>query len=214
MLQDQNIKGFTILELLVVIAIVAIVSAVGYPNFMKWKEDRETRAAMEKVSTMMISLNNLSQRGNFPFVQMKITSNGTSTIINSKGMNLKTLSTRLNSGSSIDCSLANSGYWDNHLVDKTTKKVSTHIDGEGSVCFSQDGSHYKTSGKISINLNVTVEGRSTKQYLIICSSKTTGGVKCPTNKVDGLTQPAYLVEWTRFGNISKYKWNGSDWNRQ
>ena len=71
MLQDQNIKGFTILELLVVIAIVAIVSAVGYPNFMKWKEDRETRAAMEKVSTMMISLNNLSQRGNFPFVQFK-----------------------------------------------------------------------------------------------------------------------------------------------
>ena len=96
MQQDQNIKGFTILELLVVITIVAIVSAVGYPNFMKWREDREIRAAMESAATMLSSINNLSQRGNFPFVQLKITPNGTTnTTITSKGMNVKTLSTRL-----------------------------------------------------------------------------------------------------------------------
>ena len=171
MQQDQNIKGFTILELLVVITIVAIVSAVGYPNFMKWREDREIRAAMESAATMLSSINNLSQRGNFPFVQLKITPNGTTnTTITSKGMNVKTLSTRLNSGSVIDSSLTNSGYWDNHLVDKTTKNVSTHINAEGSVCFSQDGTHYKTLGKLNSNVNVTVEGRITNQYLIICST--------------------------------------------
>ena len=212
----RNIKGFTILELLVVITIVAIVSAVGYPNFMKWREDREIRAAMESAATMLSSINNLSQRGNFPFVQLKITPNGTTnTTITSKGMNVKTLSTRLNSGSVIDCSLTNSGYWDNHLVDKTTKNVSTHINAEGSVCFSQDGTHYKTLGKLNSNVNVTVEGRITNQYLIICStSNASGSGKCPTNQADGLKQPAYLVEWTRFGNISKFKWSGSGWNRQ
>ena len=216
MQQDQKIKGFTILELLVVITIVAIVSAVGYPNFMKWREDREIRAAMEKAATMLTSLNNLSQRGNFPFVQLKVTPNGTtSTVITGKGMNLKTLSSKLNSGTTIDCSLTNSGFWDNHMVDKTTKDVSTHLNGEGSVCFSQDGTYYKTLGKLKSNANVTVEGRSTNQYLIICStSNASNNGKCPLNQSDGLKQPAYLVEWTRFGNISKFKWNGSDWNRQ
>ena len=29
-----------------------------------------------------------------------------------------------------------------------------------------------------------------------------------------LEKPAYLVKWSRFGNVSKFKWNGSDWNRQ
>ena len=71
MRQDQNIKGFTILELLVVITIVAIVSAVGYPNFMDWREDREIRAATEKVSTMITNINSQLQRGNFQYVQRK-----------------------------------------------------------------------------------------------------------------------------------------------
>ena len=53
----QDIKGFTILELLVVITIVAVVSAVGYPNFMDWREDRELRAATEKVSAMITNIN-------------------------------------------------------------------------------------------------------------------------------------------------------------
>ena len=87
MQQDQNIKGFTILELLVVITIVAIISAVAYPNFSDWRQDRELRAAMEKAATMLSSVNTLSQRGNYPFVQFRVTPNGTkSTKFIAKGM--------------------------------------------------------------------------------------------------------------------------------
>ena len=87
MQQDQNIKGFTILELLVVITIVAIISAVAYPNFSDWRQDRELRAAMEKAATMLSSVNTLSQRGNYPFVQFRVSPNGTtSTKFISKGM--------------------------------------------------------------------------------------------------------------------------------
>ena len=39
------------------------------------------------------------------------------------------------------------------------------------------------------------------------------GNKCPI-KGKALEKPAYLVKWSRFGNVSKFKWNGSDWNRQ
>ena len=34
--QKQNIKGFTLLEILVVVAIVGIVSLVGYPRLDAW----------------------------------------------------------------------------------------------------------------------------------------------------------------------------------
>ena len=36
MLQDQNIKGISLLEILVVVVIIGLISAVGYPNFSKW----------------------------------------------------------------------------------------------------------------------------------------------------------------------------------
>ena len=57
MQQKQDIKGFTILELLVVITIVAIVSAVGYPNFMEWSEDRKVRKASEQIASMLTNIN-------------------------------------------------------------------------------------------------------------------------------------------------------------
>ena len=34
--QKQNIKGFTLLEILVVVAIVGIISAVSYPRLETW----------------------------------------------------------------------------------------------------------------------------------------------------------------------------------
>ena len=78
MQQKQDIKGFTILELLVVITIVAIVSAVGYPNFMEWSEDRKVRKASEQIASMLTNINTQLQRGNFQYVQFQIIPGGTS----------------------------------------------------------------------------------------------------------------------------------------
>ncbi len=218
MRQDQNIKGFTILELLVVITIVAIVSAVGYPNFMDWREDREIRAATEKVSTMITNINAQLQRGNFQYVQLQINPKGTTeTNFYSKGMYQDTFSDIIsNSNKNLDCRMVNSGYWDEHKVEETTKSVSVHIDGDGSVCFSKDGSKFKTSGKLDSNINLNINGEAKDDYVIICTTsnaKKTGG-KCGVNKASKLEKPAYLVLWSRFGTVKKYKWNGSDWTIQ
>lgn len=42
-------QGFTLLELLIVIAFVAIIMAIGVPNFSKWKEKYEINGQAQKV---------------------------------------------------------------------------------------------------------------------------------------------------------------------
>ena len=214
MQQKQDIKGFTILELLIVITIVAIVSAVGYPNFMDWREDRELRAATEKVSSMITNITTQLQRGNFQYVQLQISPNGVKhTNFYTKGMYQDTYSDILNDpGKSIDCRMVNNGYWDEHNVEETVKNIAVHINAKGSVCFSKDGSKFKTSGKIDNNINLTIDNETKDDYVVICTLKNAKkqGNKCDVNPgTDG--KPAYLVLWSRFGTVKKYKWSGSAW---
>jgi len=44
-----QVKGFTLLELLIVISFVAIIMAIGIPNFSKWKEKYEINGQAKKV---------------------------------------------------------------------------------------------------------------------------------------------------------------------
>ena len=220
----QDIKGFTILELLVVIVIISIVSAVSYPNFMDWRKDREVRAAAEKVASMLTGINTQAQRGSYPFVQFQVKPLSGSVQFRSKGMSQDKMNSKLNQATTkiLDCELNDSGYWDNHTVDIYEKDVGVHISKTSAICFSKDGSYFSekedldnTANFNQVNLNL--EGRSTNNYLIICANSSGsggliiigGGNNCGTSK------PQYLVEWSRFGNIKKFKWSGTGvWNRQ
>ena len=218
----QDTKGFTILELLVVITIVAVVSAVGYPNFMDWRKDREVRAATEKVASMLTGISTQAQKGYFPFVQFQVRLLTGSVQFTSKGMTQDTMSIKLNQASTkvLDCTIVNSGYWDNHLVDTYTAEVGVNISGSGAVCFSKDGSYFSEKNKLEDTqvTNITLGGSSSNNYLIICSPTSGGGGSMViggsgSGNCAG-SDHQYLVEWSRFGNIKKYKWSGSDWNRQ
>jgi len=224
---QQDIKGFTILELLVVVVIVAVVSAVGYPNFLEWQKDRAIRAAAEKVATMLTGISTQAQRGAYPLVQFEVTPSAGSVQFKSKGMLQDTMNGKLNQSNTkiLDCTIVNSGYWDNHTVDAYTKEVGVHIGtgsaDNGAVCFSRDGSFYGEKNKLnnltnSNQINLNLEGRNTNNYLIICPASSSGGsmlVGGGSNSC-GSSKPQYLVEWSRFGNIKKFKWSGSAWTRQ
>ena len=239
MQQDQDIKGFTILELLVVIAIVAIISGVAYPSFSKWSTERKVRAATEKVASMISNIATQTQRGNLAYSQLMVLAvPNQSSIFVTKGMGDKNFKNKLEQGQ-INCPVSPTGYWDD--FGKPTKniqglnfseyyeffnpedkvigesKIAVHFSLPSAICFGKGGNYYKATNALSkvSNANVVIEGSSTPNYIIICTYKNAqkNGNKCPT-RGKALEKPAYLVKWSRFGNVSKFKWNGSDWNRQ
>ena len=218
MKQNQDIKGFTLLELLVVIVIISVVSAVGYPKFTSWKKDREIRYAAEKVANLLTSISTQAHRGSYPFVQFYIKPSGSKVEFITKGQTPEKYNTILNKGEELKCS-DTAGIFDNNEFDKydsEDEKIFVQIGKIGTVCFSQNGTYFKKAGRMVANLNVSIEGRLSDNYVIICSKdkyEVKSIYKCPTTKGDGLEKPAYLVEWSRFGNISKFKWSGSVWTR-
>jgi len=59
-----QVKGFTLLELLIVISFVAIIMAIGIPNFSKWKEKYEINGQAQKVYFDMMLARSTSVKNN------------------------------------------------------------------------------------------------------------------------------------------------------
>ena len=232
--QDEKIKGFNVLELLIVIAIIGVLSAVAYPNFSDWRKDRETRSAVVKIKSLIEGINAQVQRGQYAFVQVHVSEND-GLIVTSKGMKPKTLATLLNTEGSTwwvepngRCNIADEAYWDEDPdSDKDLDKIevrqivldnvaTTWLDDEGAVCFGKNDQWYSGKGKLvsSSGDDVIVDS-----YLFICNRSNTRS-QCdidnltgePTTEHDHL----YVIEWSRFGNIKLEKWNkrDSEWIEQ
>ena len=125
LVQEKNIKGFNLLELIVVIVIVGIISATAYPNFSKWKKEREVRQGAAKIQSLIKNINAQIERGTFAFVQVLIRRTNNALTVQSKGMTMQNLATRMNDGSSgwnansdERCPVSpTSPYWDTDATD-------------------------------------------------------------------------------------------------
>ena len=69
--QAKNIKGFNILELIVVIVIISVLSAAAYPNFSHWRKERATRSAAIEIKSLIENIYAQTQRGYYGFVQVQ-----------------------------------------------------------------------------------------------------------------------------------------------
>ena len=207
----KNNKGFTILEVIVVLCIVGIISAISYPALDSWNKGREVKADMLKAVGIFDNINSQVQRGLYSFVQVLIISSDNKLEIISRGMSADTLGDQISNDNfrvaANRCDPENDDIWDDD--GRTTqrpevgrvefKNITTDFTGNEAVCFSKDGRWYSTSdhfvGTNSLELNG--EGGFCDDHLDPDDKKA----------VEIGPQCEYRIAWSRFGNIKLEKWN-------
>ena len=218
---EKNIKGFNILELIVVLAIIGVISAAAYPKFSTWKQSREVRTDALKAKKIFESITAQVQRGQFAFVQVLIGVNDTSVVLTTRGMKTDTLAQKINDGDSSwnttissRCDMTTTDYWD---VDGSTANdievqsvtfndITTNLKSDSAVFFAKNARWFSGAGDLLSGAgNDTVVDES----LIIC--KRDGDNECvlsetgePSDSEDNLM---YSLDWTRFGEITLDKWS-------
>ena len=213
---EKNIKGFNILELIVVVAIIGLISALAFPNISSWTKERETRNAAQKIKTLMTNINSQVQRGKYGFVQvfvqdLKDEDDETKqiVIVKSKGMKMNTLMTMVNDGTHVwnddngntkwcDADETNTDYWDDQgsedgIVSEVGyfkfENIAVNFRNKiGAVCFSSDGTWYSGAEEFSSE-SVADSEVSVDSVFFLCVRKVAESV-CEIGESDGFPSTA------------------------
>ena len=233
---DEKIKGFNLLELIVVVVIIGVISAIGYPKFSDWRVDRETRNSVIKIKSLIQGINAQVQRGQYAFVQVHILEEvddggERKLIVTSKGMKPQKLASLLNDGDSEwwndsgepdfenICKTTNDDtYWDDNpfqgannieVRQITLDNVATTWQGnDGAVCFSKNDRWYSGAPLLQTGSGDQIFVDSN---LFICR-RTNQRAKCDIND-NGIPttehKNLYTIEWSRFGNVTYEKFKNN-----
>ena len=214
--QQKKIKGFSLLEVLVVLAIVGIISAIGIPQFSSLSKDREVRIEAERIRDLIVSINSQVQRGSYGFGQFVVETEDSGKLsFSTNGMLTTKLAQNIGvpgwHSSSTRCEVeeSSSNKFDHYGKSGTNPEVRHFETDEvnisissGAVCFSKDGTYFSTSGDL------------TENNIYVCSKNIDDCPDYPGFKdKDRKKKVIFEISWTRFGNVKleKYNVNNGDW---
>ena len=227
--QEKNIKGFNLLELLVVIAIIGAISAAAYPNFSKWSKERKVRYGTEKLLRVLKDIKVQTDRSTFAYVQVLFTNDENELTIETKGMTMQTLATKMNNGADewntspgTRCDMGptaegEDAYWDtdrdstsieikNAVYTEKISEITSNI-RSGAICFARNGKFFEASGDVEIDNSSVPYG-----FILICQRDSKNSF-CPVEYQEAaetkpdLPKPSSTeflrtINWTRFGEFS------------
>ena len=220
---EKNIKGITLLEILVVIAIIGVISGFSYPSISDWRSSRVIKDEVQKAASLFQNINAQVQRGQYSYVQVEVSVLPRSIVLTSKGMQTSSFSSLINSDwwsdnrdlrcktdDTVNLGDGDIDYW-NHIggddLDRVevsritlTKATTDLADGIHAICFSKTGKYH--SGENGLDGEI---------YLTLCK-RTATFPKCsisgtsPFGPADEDLELVHQVNWSRFGEITVDKW--------
>ena len=226
---EKNIKGFNLLEVLIVIVIIGFISAVAYPNLSGWSKERKARGAAIKIKSLIEKINAQVQRGNYAFVQVFFNAGTTMVEVKSKGMKISTLNSKINDGDNVwnadatsRCNILSDTYWDDdpdeadilEVQKIELDEVMVNFEGISAICFSKNAKWFSGAGTfvtgagddIAIDERIFVCLRLSD--INTCRVDETSGIPADTSDKN-----LFSVDWTRFGDVTIDKWSPgkTDW---
>tara|TARA_Y100000816_G_scaffold100240_1_gene69848 strand:- start:2784 stop:3572 length:789 start_codon:yes stop_codon:yes gene_type:complete len=226
--QEKNIKGFNLLELLVVLAIIGAISAAAYPNFSAWSKERKVRSGSEKLLRVLKDIKAQTDRSTFAYVQVLFENNEDRLLVQTKGMTMQTLATKMNNGAdewntspntrcNTGSSTGDDAYWDTDRTSTSTEiknavysteisEITTNLE-TGAICFARNGKFFEADGDVEIE-----DSSVPYQFILICQ-RDSNNPFCPVEyDADPETKPDLplgsgteflrTINWTRFGEFS------------
>ena len=210
-LQAKNNKGFTILEVIVVLCLVGIISAIAYPNIDTWNKTRKVKTEVLRAVNIFENINSQVQRGLYTFAQVYISSEvlddaSSKVAIISRGMSADSFGRKMSETPDLfkdpvdRCFLDGDEWDDDGSVSKKPEVSSVVLEGietpefigEAAVCFSKDGKYYGGTANFADLNNFMIRG--------------TGGICDDPDDIKG-PECDYRIGWSRFGSIKLEKWN-------
>ena len=206
-------KGFTIIELLVVLVVLGVFSAVAYPNISKWITDREVRSETYKFIGEINEMKAKVTSGEYALAMVRFTdyNNGYFHYALMKkyymtkddfayNYPIKNMATGANGYWYCDYDIRNQRYQSagNYTSDSIRHWPNIHM------CISKDG----TKKGVLNQKNPDTGQRRTLSRVIFCSASNTtnssGSNRCNDNNKNDFR---YMVTWDVFINLKVYKFN-------